>query len=81
MQFQQRLRTAAGGDPELGERNVYAVEANGHFALTRHLAIEPSIQYIINPDNFYNPGATQLSNNRFVVGLLVVLDVGSVLGL
>lgn len=81
LQFQQRLRTAAGGDPELGERNVYAVEANGHFALTRNLAIEPSIQYIINPDNFYNPGATQLSNNGFVVGLLVVLDVGSVLGL
>jgi len=81
LQFQQRLRTAAGGDPELGERNVYAVEANGHFALTRNLAIEPSIQYIINPDNFYNPGATQLSNNGFVVGLQVTLDVGSVLGL
>ncbi|OPA92863.1 porin [Pseudomonas fluorescens] len=81
LQFQQRLRTAAGGDPELGERNVYAVEANGHFALTRNLSIEPSIQYIINPDNFYNPGATQLSNNGFVVGLQVALDIGSVLGL
>lgn len=81
LQFQQRLRTAAGGDPELGQRNVYAVEANGHFALTRNLAIEPSIQYVINPDNFYNPGATQLSNNGFVVGLQVMLDVGSVLGL
>lgn len=81
LQFQQRLRTAAGGDPDLGKRNVYAVEANGHFAVTRNLAIEPSLQYIINPDNFYNPGATQLSNNGFVLGLLVVLDVGSVLGL
>ncbi len=81
LQFQQRLRTAVGGDPERGERNVYAVEANGHFALTRNLAIEPSLQYIIKPDNFYNPGATQLSNNGFVVGLLVVLDIGSALGL
>ncbi|MDI3250477.1 Porin B [Pseudomonas fluorescens] len=81
LQFQQRMRMAADGDPELGERNVYAVEANGHFALTRNLAIEPSIQYIINPDNFYNPGATQLSNNGFVVGLQVTLDVGSALGL
>lgn len=81
LQFQQRLRTAVGGDPELGKSHVYAVEANGHFALTHNVAIEPSIQYIINPDNFYNPGATQLSNNGFVVGLLVVLDVGSVLGL
>ncbi|MEE4150097.1 carbohydrate porin [Pseudomonas viridiflava] len=81
LKFQQRLRTAAGGDPDLGERNVYAVEANGHFALTRNLSIEPSVQYLINPDNFYNPGAPQLSNNGFVVGLQVTLDVGSALGL
>ncbi|WP_240350349.1 carbohydrate porin [Pseudomonas viridiflava] len=81
LQFQQRLRVAAGGDPQMGERNVYALEANGHFALTRHLVIEPSVQYIINPDNFYNPGAPQLSNNGFVIGLQVALDVGSFLGL
>lgn len=81
LQFQQRLRTAAGGDPEMGERNVYALEANGHFALTRHLAIEPSIQYLINPDNFYNPGAPQLSNNGFVIGLGLTFDAGGALGL
>ncbi len=81
LQFQQRLRTAAGGDPELGERNVYALEANGHFALTRTLSIEPSVQYVINPDNYYNPGAAQLSNDGFVVGVQFALDIGSVLGL
>ncbi|GAB7528609.1 carbohydrate porin [Pseudomonas sp. 3A(2025)] len=81
LQFQQRLRIAAGGDPEMGERNVYALEANGHFALTRHLSIEPSVQYVINPDNFYNPGAPQLSNNGFVIGLQVALNVGALLGL
>lgn len=81
LRFQQQLRTANGGDSRLGERNVYAIEANGHFALTPQLAIEPSVQYLINPDNFYNPEARELSGNGFVVGMQVTLDVGSLLGL
>ena len=50
-------------------------------ALTRQLAVEPSVQYLINPDNFYNPEARELSGNGFVVGLQVTLDVVSLLGL
>lgn len=81
LEFQQRMRTDNNGDPRLGERDVYALEANGHFALSRNLSIEPSVQYLINPDNFYNPGARDLSGNGFVVGVQVMLDVGSMLGL
>lgn len=81
LRFQQQARIANGGDTRLGERNVYAIEANGHFALTRHLALEPSVQYLINPDNFYNPEARELSGNGFVVGLQVMFDVGAALGL
>lgn len=81
LEFQQRMRTDNGGDPRLGDRDVYALEANGHFALSRNVSVEPSVQYLINPDNFYNPGARELSGNGFVVGLQVMLDVGSMLGL
>ncbi|UCZ85001.1 carbohydrate porin [Pseudomonas sp. L5B5] len=81
LRFQQQARIASGGDAHLGERNVYALEANAHIALTRQLALEPSLQYLINPDNFYNPQARELSGNGFVVGLQVTLDVGSLLGL
>ncbi|MGZ0716751.1 carbohydrate porin [Pseudomonas palleroniana] len=81
LEFQQRVRTASNGDPRLGERDVYALEANGHFALSRNVSVEPSVQYLINPDNFYNPGARELSGNGFVLGLQVILDVGSMLGL
>lgn len=81
LRAQQRARIANDGDSRLGERNVYAVEANAHIAITRHLALEPSIQYVINPDNFYNPEARQLSANGFVAGVQVMLDVGSLLGL
>jgi len=39
------------------------------------------VQYLINPDNYYNPSTRELSGNGFVVGLQVILDVGSMLGL
>ena len=79
--FQQQQRIDNNGDPHLGERDVYALEASGHLALSRNLAIEPSVQYLINPDNYYNPSTRELSGNGFVVGLQVILDVGSMLGL
>lgn len=81
LRFQQQARIANDGDSRLGRRNVYALEANANIALTRQLTLEPSVQYLINPDNFYNPEARELSGNGFVVGLQVSLDVGSLLGL
>ena len=79
--FQQQQRIDNNGYPHLGERDAYALEASGHLALSRNLAIEPSVQYLINPDNYYNPSTRELSGNGFVVGLQVMLDVGSMLGL
>ncbi|ENF0663553.1 TPA: carbohydrate porin, partial [Pseudomonas aeruginosa] len=72
---------AAGGDAKLGQRDVYALETNAHIALTPHIALEPSVQYIFNPDNYYNPGARELSGDGFVVGLQLMVDMGSLLGL
>ncbi|MNZ15647.1 Porin B precursor [compost metagenome] len=81
LEFQRQSRIVAGGDPSRGSRDVYALETNAHFALTRHLSLEPSVQYLFNPDNYYNPGAREISGDGFVVGLQVTLDVGSLLGL
>ena len=60
---------------------MYALETNAHIALSPEIALEPSLQYIFNPDNFYNPGATELSNDGFVVGVQLIVDVGTLLGL
>ncbi|MCO2312842.1 SDR family NAD(P)-dependent oxidoreductase [Pseudomonas aeruginosa] len=81
LEFQRQARIAAGGDAKLGQRDVYALETNAHIALTPHIALEPSVQYIFNPDNYYNPGARELSGDGFVVGLQLMVDMGSLLGL
>ena len=81
LEFQRESRIATGGDARLGQRDVYALETNAHIALSQSVALEPSLQYIFNPDNFYNPGATELSNDGFVVGVQLIVDIGTLFGL
>lgn len=81
LEFQRESRMAAGGDSRLGQRDVYALETNAHIALSQEIALETSVQYIFNPDNFYNPGAPELSSDGFVVGVQLIVDIGTLLGL
>lgn len=81
VEFQRQARIANGGDPRAGQRDVYALEANAVIALAPHVMVEPSVQYIFNPDNYYNPNATALSNDGFVIGVQLIVDIGSLLGL
>ncbi len=81
LEFQRQSRIANGGDPRLGRRDVYSLETNAHIALSSSIALEPSVQYIFHPDNYYNSSARELSYDGFVVGLHLMVDVGSLLGL
>lgn len=81
LEFQRESRITGGGDPRRGQRDVYALETNAHIALTPNIAVEPSVQYIFNPDNFYNPGARELSGDGFIVGVQLMVDIGTLLGL
>ncbi|MGG2396600.1 carbohydrate porin [Pseudomonas sp. SH1-B] len=81
LEFQRQSRIAAGGDPRNGSRNVYSLETNATIALGRNISVEPSVQYIFNPDNYYNPDARELNSDGFVVGLQLIVDMGSMLGL
>ena len=56
------------------------VELNTHWQVSRNLALEPSVQYIFNPDNFYNPSAP-VSGDGAVIALQVMYNLGSALGL
>lgn len=78
--WQEQARLQATGRDERTRRGVSRVELNTHWQLTRDLAIEPSVQYIFNPDNFYNPGAA-VSGDGAVVALEVMYNLGSALGL
>lgn len=81
LEAQRMARMTNGGTSEYGSRHVYRIEANYHLALPGYIFVQPSVQYIINPSNFYNPSAPELSDNGFVVALQFGIDLGKALGL
>jgi porin len=78
--WQEHARLLATGRDERTRRGVSRIELNTHWQVTRNLALEPSVQYIFNPDNFYNPSAP-VSGDGAVIALEVMYNLGSALGL
>lgn len=78
--WQEQARLLATGEDERTRRGVSRIELNTHWQVTRDLALEPSVQYVFNPDNFYNPQA-RVSSNGAVIALEVMYDLGTALGL
>ncbi len=71
----------SGGSGAAFPGNEFVFEANAHIQLPAGLAFEPTVQYAINPNSFYNP----LTPNRprdgiFAIGTLII-PVGILLGI
>ncbi|WP_129139513.1 carbohydrate porin [Modicisalibacter coralii] len=81
LEAQRAARIANGGTTDTGSRNVYRVETNYHLGLPGYVFLEPSVQYVINPSNVYNPAARDLNDDGVVVALQFGIDLGKTLGL
>lgn len=80
VQYQHDQRLLATGLDQGMAKAESRVELNMVWQATPYLAFQPSVQYVFNPSNFYNPQA-EVSNNGAVVGLQVVYDLGAQIGL
>lgn len=78
--YQEQQRFSATGIDQGTKRGISRLELNTHWQVTRNLAFEPSVQYIFNPDNYFNPQAP-VSSNGAVLGVQVIYDLGSAIGL
>ncbi|GBQ27822.1 carbohydrate-selective porin [Gluconacetobacter sacchari DSM 12717] len=81
MLFQRRMRVRGGGDPAMGSQNIMRLELSGHISVMPGIAVEPTIQYIFNPDNYYNPAARTISTNGVVLEAALSVDMGFLTGL
>jgi porin len=71
----------SGGTGAPYNQNKFIFEANAHIQLPAGMAFEPVVQYVINPNSFYNPLTSQRSRDGiFAIGTLVI-PVGVLLGL
>ena len=70
-----------GGSGAAFPGNEYVFEANAHIQLPAGLAFEPTVQYAINPNSFYDPlTARRPRDGIFAIGTLII-PVGILLGI
>ncbi|NWO55141.1 carbohydrate porin [Chromohalobacter israelensis] len=81
LEAQRDARMANGGSADTGSRHVYRIETNYHLGLPGYIFLEPSVQYVINPSNFYNPSARHLNDDGLVVALQFGINLGKAMGL
>ena len=71
----------SGGSGAAFPGNEYVFEANAHIMLPAGLAFEPTVQYAVNPNSFYNPlTARRPRDGIFAIGTLII-PVGILLGI
>ncbi|MHB0774239.1 carbohydrate porin [Halomonas sp. WWR20] len=80
-QAQREARVAQGGVDTAESSGVHRFEMNYHLGLPHYMFLEPSVQYIVNPSNFFNPGARRLNDDGMVVALQFGIDFGLATGL
>lgn len=81
LMFQRDARIAAGGADVMGSSNEWRFEVNGSYMLLPGIALQPTFQYYINPDAFFNPFQPRLPRNGMVFGATLVVFLGQILGL
>ena len=80
-QYLAAANGVSGGSGAAFPSNEYVFEANAHIQLPAGLAFEPTVQYAINPNSFYNPlTARRPQNGVFAIGTLII-PVGILLGI
>ncbi|MGY2049767.1 carbohydrate porin [Methylobacterium sp. JK268] len=71
----------SGGTGAPYARDKFVLEANAHFELGRGAAFEPVVQYVINPNSYWDPYTSRRARDGFYVGGTLLLPLGGLLGL
>lgn len=81
--YQNQFRISWGGEDSLSSPNQYRLELNGHIQLEHGIAIEPSVQYIINPDSFFGTPfvAERAPRDGWIVSAVLIVPISNMLGL
>jgi porin len=69
----------SGGNQGIA-RDKFIFELNAHLALPYGVAFEPVVQYVVNPNSYWNPLTPTHPKDGFYMGGTVVIPVGVILG-
>lgn len=71
--------SAATGGSGKAFKGTYTLDLHAHMGVTRSIFLEPSLQYVINPNNYYAP-TSRRARNAVVVGATLIVNLGGMLG-
>lgn len=71
----------SGGTGDPYSRDKFVFEVNAHFDLGKGIVLEPVVQYVVNPNSFWNPYTARRAKDGFYGGFTLVIPLGTLLGL
>lgn len=74
---QRDQRFLLGGLYETTSPNQYRFELSSTLSLGRWVKLEPTVQYILNPDSSQSPGSARLPRTGWVVGAILAITFGN----
>lgn len=79
--FETAASAVSGGNGGTVPLNSYIFELNAHVQVVSAIAFEPVVQYLVHPNDFYNPYTPNRAKDGFYVGGTLVVPIGVMLGL
>ncbi|CAO4185359.1 carbohydrate porin [Methylorubrum aminovorans] len=80
-QFLADANFISGGSGAPYSRDKFVFEANAHLDVGAGVILEPVVQYVVNPNTFWNPYTPRRAKDGFYGGFTLVVPLGTLLGL
>ena len=80
-QFLADANFISGGSGAPYSRDKLIFEANAHLDIGKGVILEPVVQYVVNPNSFWNPYTARRARDGFYGGFTLVVPLGTLLGL
>ncbi|GEP12062.1 carbohydrate porin [Methylobacterium gnaphalii] len=80
-QFLADANRFSGGSGAPYSRDKFIFEANAHLDVGAGVILEPVVQYVVNPNSFWNPYTARRAKDGVYGGFTLVVPLGTLLGL
>lgn len=79
--FETAASDVSGGSGSRVPVDSYVFELNAHLQVISAIAFEPVVQYVVNPNDFYQPYTAHRARDGVYVGGTLIVPIGVMLGL
>ena len=78
--YETRTQNIFAGPGPAQSRDGYAFEVVGRIAVTPWLFLSPTVQYVVNPDDLFDPAQARRPTDGFVTSVFAVVPLGFLFG-